>query len=390
MDPYKTLGVDKSASDKDIKLAYRELAKQWHPDKNPPERKDECEQTFKTITEAYQILSDPEKKHIYDQYGMAGLDGTQMPGGSPFDIFGQIFRNGGPQRPKKIEPIAVKIEVTLPELYLGTTKEVKYQRAIDCQDCSGTGSKSGVKKQCDVCKGQKVRLQRTGPMVAQVECNACKARGYQIDKSDQCLKCKTQGYVLVEETRTITISKGAHHGEKIVEPDVGHAIRGLIGDLVVILVQEDYDSPESEVGPTGVWERNGDDLYVKFRINLLDALAGFEYPFYHLDGKCLAIHKSDPTPPEQTIRITDKGMPSRNSYLNGNLYLTFEVQFPDELSPEQIEILRKVLDSNRVSIPEDATPVHYTICDPTQNNPDNEANDGPEGMGGQRVQCAQQ
>ncbi|KAM9992860.1 hypothetical protein ACTFIY_010305 [Dictyostelium cf. discoideum] len=349
---YDILGVARDASETDIKKAYRKLAIKYHPDKNPdPAAVDK----FKELTVAYEVLSDSEKRDIYDKYGEEGLK-EGGPGFSPDDIFSQFFGGGGGfggfggrggrRGPRKGEPLQHNLKVTLEDLYKGKVQKLALQKSSKCPDCAGKGStsKDGVKK-CDDCHGQgfKVIHRQIGPGMVQKlqsQCPSCKGEGNVIREKDRCPKCKGNKTIQEKKTLEVNIDKGMKHGQKIVFPEEGDYESPDIvpGDVIVVLVQKEHP----------VFQRDGDDLVMEHELTLLEALTGFTFYITHLDGRVITVKN----PPTQIIKqgdikcIYNEGMPGyKRPFEKGRLFIKFNVVFPTsgQITPENAKLLEKIL-----------------------------------------------
>jgi len=213
---YKRLGVDPSASADDIRKAYRKLAVKYHPDKNPDPK---AQEKFKEISSAYEVLSDPQKKELYDQYGEEGLQGGGFNPSSASSIFEQFFGGGRKPKPNKGEDIKFQLGVTLKDLYNGKTTKLKVTRNILCQGCNGRGSnKDGAVQTCTTCKGQGIRIitQQMGMMIQQMQtvCNDCRGKGQTIKEKDRCQRCSGNKVVPEEKQIEVHIDKGMQTGQK--------------------------------------------------------------------------------------------------------------------------------------------------------------------------------
>ncbi|KAL3828621.1 hypothetical protein ACJIZ3_017423 [Penstemon smallii] len=406
---YEVLGVPKTASPDDLKKAYKKAAIKNHPDKGGDPEK------FKELAHAYEVLSDPEKREIYDQYGEDALKEGMGGGGGggmhdPFDIFssffgGSPFGGGGSsrgRRQRRGEDVVHPLKVSLEDLYLGTTKKLSLSRNVLCSKCSGKGSKSGASLKCSGCQGtgMKVSIRQLGPgMIQQMQhhCNECKGTGETINDRDRCPQCKGEKVVQEKKVLEVHVEKGMQNGQKITFPGVAdEAPDTVTGDIVFVLQQKEH--PKFK-------RKNGDDLFVEHQLSLTEALCGFQLILPHLDGRQLLI-KSQPgevVKPNSYKAINDEGMPIyQRPFMKGKLYIHFNVEFPDSLSLDQVEALGKVLPSKPQS---QLTDMELDECEETTLHDVNiedemrrkahhqEAYDeDDEDMhgGGQRVQCAQQ
>ncbi|KAG7948790.1 hypothetical protein I3843_13G027000 [Carya illinoinensis] len=346
---YEILGVSKSASQDELKKAYKKAAIKNHPDKGGDPEK------FKEIAQAYDVLNDPEKREIYDQYGEDALkEGMGGAGSShnPFDIFesffgGGAFGGGGSsrgRRQKHGEDVVHTLKVSLDDLYNGTSKKLSLSRNILCQKCKGKGSKSGVSGRCYGCQGtgMKITTRQIGlGMIQQMQhvCPECRGSGEVISERDKCLQCKGNKVTQEKKVLEVHVEKGMQHGQKIVfEGQADQAPDTIAGDIVFVLQLKEHPK----------FKRKFDDLYVEHTISLTEALCGFQFALTHLDGRQLLI-KSNPgeiIKPGQSKAINEEGMPHyQRPLIKGRLYIHFNVDFPESgiLSAEQCRTLETIL-----------------------------------------------
>lgn len=336
-DYYKVLGVSKSASAADIKRAYRKLSLKYHPDKNSSP---EAATKFAEIANAYDVLSDPEKRSTYDKGGEEAVKQQEQrqnqPAADPFSIFEHFgFGFGGHQR-RQEEPqtpsVEIPVRVSLRQLYLGEVLEVSYVRQVLCVE------HSSCQKNCNDCQGPgiKMRTQQLAPgfvQQIQVRDDSCVARG-------KCWKspCKACPNGMTEEEEiqlTLDIHAGMQHGERIrFEQVADEAVGHTPGDLVFILdqVQDSH------------FTRSGDDLHTTISITLQDSLIGFTRRFKHLDDHEVVITKSDVTYCSEVYVVRGEGMPRKDTSTKGDLYVTLNIDFPREFSPAQKEMLKAALE----------------------------------------------
>jgi len=339
---YEVLGVPKNASPQQIKKAFRKLARQLHPDKHPGEE-DKYQAKFQELQSAYEVLSDPEKKKLYDRYGEAGLRGGGMGGGQ--DIFDMFFGGqGGPsrgrqQRRKKAPAIREFLDVTLEDLYLGSSKVIEYEKMTVCQPCNGKGGTKVM--ECQACNGRGVQvvLKRMGPMTVQTqrECPNCNGEGTSIPDGFKCKKCRGKGMNKCSKRIDFPIPRGSKHAQKIVLSGQGHEIPDAAnGDVVIVLRCVKH----------AIFQRVGADLAMTKKISLKEALCGFEIVVPHLSGFKLKIRSE----PREIVShgslkaVYSKGMPqkgSSNTY--GHLYVKFEIVFPEELDDETRAAIKELL-----------------------------------------------
>ena len=346
---YEVLGVSKSASQDELKKAYRKAAIKNHPDKGGDPEK------FKELAQAYEVLSDPEKREIYDQYGEDALKegmGGGGPSHSPFDLFdtffgGGAFGGGGSsrgRRQKRGEDVVHSLKVSLEDLYNGTTKKLSLSRNALCSKCKGKGSKSGASSRCYGCQGSgmKITTRQIGPgMIQQMQhvCPECRGSGEVISDRDRCPQCKGNKVTQEKKVLEVHVEKGMRDGQKITfEGQADEAPDTVTGDIVFGLQLKKHPK----------FERKYDDLYVEHNLSLTEALCGFQFALTHLDGRQLLI-KSNPgevIKPGQYKAINDEGMPHhQRPFMKGRLFIQFNVDFPESgvFSPEQCRTLETIL-----------------------------------------------
>lgn len=400
---YEILGVSKHASPDELKKAYRKAAIKNHPDKGGDPEK------FKELAQAYEVLSDPEKREIYDEYGEDALKEGMGGGGTshnPFDIFEQFFGGGAfgggssrGRRQRRGEDVVHSLKVSLEDLYNGTTKKLSLSRNVLCAKCKGKGSKSGVSGRCYGCQGTGVRTvtRQIGlGMIQQMQhaCPECKGSGEVISDKDKCPQCKGNKVSQEKKVLEVHVEKGMQHSQKIVfQGEADEAPDTVTGDIVFVLQQKEHPK----------FKRKYDDLYVEHTLSLTEALCGFQFALTHLDGRQLLI-KSNPgevVKPGQSKAINDEGMPHHGRpFMRGRLYIQFNVEFPDSgmLSTDQCRTLETFLPprpSNRLSDMELDECEETTLYDVNieeemrRKQQQQEAYDEDEDAA-PRVQCAQQ
>ncbi|MBI5798500.1 MAG: molecular chaperone DnaJ [Candidatus Yonathbacteria bacterium] len=348
-DYYKTLGVEKNASQDEIKKAFRTLAHKHHPDKGGDEKK------FKEASEAYQVLSDEKKRREYDTYGSAGpgqgFGGGQEGGFSGFqggfggqgfegvdlnDIFGDFFGGGRREQARRGRDIAVDLEISFSEAVFGVEHKVRITKTSACDTCHGSGAKPGAKmKECAHCKGKGRTRENVrtilGTFAQDRECTTCHGSGKVPE--EKCSTCKGAGVVRKEEQITIRVPAGIQNGEQVRLAGAGEAIQnGKAGDLYVRI----------HVGQHKVFHREGYNLVMTLNVKLSDALLGAEYPIQTLDGEIkLKIPKGVSS--GEILRVSGKGV-HIDSKRRGDLLIKLEVKTPTKLSrtaEKLIEDLRK-------------------------------------------------
>lgn len=350
-DYYDVLEVQKNASGDDIKKAYRKKAIQYHPDKNPGDKA--AEEKFKEAAEAYEILSDGDKKARYDRFGHAGMGGAAGGGGGHysnmddiFDHFGDIFgdafgfggRRGGGGQQRAVHRgtnIRIKVKLTLEEIAAGVTKKIKVNKYISCDTCKGSGAKNGNYKTCTTCNGQGrvTRVQDTflGRMQTQQACPSCGGEGRTI--SDKCTKCFGDGVVRSEEVIEIKIPAGVAEGMQLSVQGKGNAgpRNGVPGDLLVVIEEQEHE----------YFIRDGENLYYNLNVNLADAALGAEVEVPTITGKA-KIKIAAGTQSGKVLKLKGKGLPSVQGYQTGDLLVTIYVWTPQNLSKEEKQLLEKL------------------------------------------------
>jgi len=349
-DYYETLGINKSASDSEIKSAYRKLAKKHHPDANPGNA--QAEAKFKEISEAYAVLSDGDKKAAYDQYGHAAFDSTGGGGGGGYygnvnfdmhDIFNDFFGSGdifgrGRSRtgPRRGADLQMRMQIKFEEAVFGATKEVQLPINDNCDTCGGSGAKPGTHPEnCKECNGsgQVRRIQQTllGAMTTVATCPTCRGDGKII--KDPCTPCRGTGRVRVTKTLEITVPKGIDNGQSIRLAGKGEPGErgGPYGDLLITM----------QIRPHEVFTRQGTNLYLDVPITFVQATLGDEITIPMLDGTEEKHQVKAGTQPGAVVHIKGKGVPSlRNNRNLGDLVITLNISVPRNLKENQKEHLR--------------------------------------------------
>ncbi|GBG82858.1 hypothetical protein CBR_g36384 [Chara braunii] len=400
---YDILGVPKNASADELKKAYRKAAIKNHPDKGGDPEK------FKELAHAYEVLSDAEKREIYDQYGedalKEGMGGGGGPSVNPFDLFESFlnpgFGGGGRsgRRQRRGEDVVHPLKVTLEDLYNGTSKRLSLSRNVICTKCKGKGSKSGAIARCQGCQGSgmKVSIRQLGPgMIQQMQhvCPDCRGSGETISEKDKCGTCRGNKVVQEKKVLEVEVEKGMQHNQKITfQGAADEAPDTVTGDIVFVLQLKDHPK----------FKRKGDDLFMEHTLTLTEALCGFKYSITHLDNRQLLI-KSNPgeiIKPSQFKAINDEGMPHhQRPFMKGRLYIHFNVDFPENLTPEQCKTLESVLPPRP---PNQLTDMEIDECEETtlhdvnieeemrrKQQQQQEAYEEDAEESGPRVQCAQQ
>ena len=353
-DYYEILEVSKSANKEEIKKAYRKKAIQYHPDKNPGDKA--AEEKFKEAAEAYEILSDDNKRARYDQFGHAGVSGAGGFSGSGmsmddiFSHFGDIFGDLGggfgfssfggrfqqSQRVSRGTNLRVKVKLTLQEIAQGTEKKLKLKKFVTCKSCGGSGAEGNHGySTCNSCNGsgQVTRITNTilGRMQSTSICNTCGGAGKIITK--KCTSCYGEGIIQDEELITVKIPAGVAEGMQLTVSGRGNAARrgGINGDLIVVIEEE----PHAEL------VRDGNDLIYPLFISIPDAAMGSTVEIPTVDGKVKI--KVDPgTQPGKILRLRGKGIPEVNGYGRGDLLVTVNVWIPKEITREERAMLERL------------------------------------------------
>ena len=351
-DYYEVLGVSKGASEDEIKKAYKKLARQYHPDMNPGNK--EAEEKFKEVNEANEVLSDPQKKARYDQFGFAGVDPSYGAGGPGWgdgaagfdfgdlgDIFGSFFGGGfggarrNPNAPQRGESIRMSVGVDFIEAAFGCEKEVTLERSETCDTCRGNGSAPGTTPEvCPDCRGTGVvnQAQRTpfGVMQSQAPCGKCRGTGKIIHQP--CPDCHGSGRLRKRKTIKINIPAGIDDGQTISLRGQGHAGKngGTKGDLLITVL----------VKPHELFRREGTAVFCEAPITFAQAVLGAELEIPTIDGKVkYAIPEG--TQSGTVFRLRGKGIPVLNGKGRGDQYVTVAIETPKGLNKEQKEALRK-------------------------------------------------
>ena len=355
-DYYEVLGLQKGASDAEIKSAFRKMAMKYHPDRNPDNK--EAEEKFKEVNEAYSILSDPDKKSKYDKFGHAGVDpNAGFGGGGGFggfggfeDIFGDLFGGGGfggfggfggsrganRNGPRKGSDLQRRMDITFEEAAFGTKKEIRLTKNVVCDECNGSGAEKGTeKKTCPVCGGrgtvQSVQNTPFGQFATQTTCNRCGGTGQIIEKP--CQKCSGSGKV--RKTVTITVDIPAGVDTDSVIPIRGQGEPGTnggpAGDLYLIL----------NVAPHELFQRQGDDLWLEMPITFVQAALGDEITVPTLKEK-VSYKIPAGTQPDTVFRLKGKGIKNLKSNRYGDLYVKVDLEVPTKLDSKQKKMIREL------------------------------------------------
>lgn len=362
-DYYEILGVAKTASDEEIKKAYRKKAIQYHPDKNPGNK--EAEEKFKEAAEAYEVLSNTEKRQRYDQFGHAGVSGAAGGGfsGGGFsmedifsqfgDIFGGHFGGGfggfggfggggsrGGQRVNRGSNLRVRVKLNLAEIAKGAEKKIKIRKQVACSHCNGTGAEGGSSySTCNTCRGTGAvtRISNTilGRMQTQSVCPDCQGEGKIITR--KCTHCNGEGIVQQEEVITINIPAGVAEGMQLSMAGKGNAARrgGVNGDLLIVIEEE----PHPEL------IRDENDLVFNLLLSFPTAALGGTVEIPTIDGR-VKVKIESGTQPGKVLRLRGKGLPSVNQYGTGDLLVNISVYVPESLSRDERKLIEKLEESD--------------------------------------------
>lgn len=350
-DYYEVLGVQKGAADTEIKKAYRSLAKKYHPDVNPGDK--DAEAKFKEVNEAYEVLSDADKRAKYDQFGHSAFDPAAGAGGGYGgfggfgggfdvdlgDIFGSFFGGGGGSRqrrngPQKGDDIEINVTVTFEEAVFGCKKDVSFQKYSKCSSCNGSGSADGKSETCPTCRGtgQRRVMQNLGGMQFQstTTCDQCRGTGKYI--KTPCSKCRGSGFERITKKLSVDIPAGIDHGKGLVIRGAGNDGKngGAAGDVYVMV----------SVRPSSTFKRDGYHLYCEIPITIAEATLGAEIEVPTLEGM-EKFNIPEGTQTGTTFTLRGKGVPMINSSRRGDIYFTVNVETPKGLNEKQKELLRE-------------------------------------------------
>jgi len=339
-DYYEILGVTRSCTEIELKAAFRKLAMQHHPDRNPGDK--DCEHRFKELNEAYDVLKDGDKRAAYDRFGHAAFEHGGMGGhgfgadfGSTFaDIFEGIFgmasargRSSGRERGSDLR---YNMEISLDEAFTGKTAQIRIPTSVTCEACSGSGAKAGTKpKPCATCGGAGKIRHAQGFFTLERTCPTCHGRGQVID--DPCKVCGGGGRVTRERTLSVNIPTGVEDGTRIRLASEGEAgLRGgPAGDLYIFL----------EVAPHEFFQRDGADLHCRVPISMISAALGGEFEVPAIDGSKVRVKMPAGTQTGRRFRLTGKGMPVLRTKQTGDMYVQVAVETPQNLTKRQRELL---------------------------------------------------
>lgn len=340
-DYYEILGVNKNATDVELKKAYRKLAMQYHPDRNPGDQ--EAEEKFREINEAYQVLSDGTKRSQYDQYGRVFDEGGAGAGGfngdtifEEFfsDVFGDFFGTTGNtrrrSRPQKGQSVQYDMDITFMEAAFGCEKEIEIPVTENCARCDGSGAEPGAMETCPTCHGTGTVQRRQGLFAISTPCSNCGGTGQVI--KEVCKECRGAGTHRIKKKISLKIPAGIESGMTLRVTGKGNAGMngGPSGDLFVEITVTDHD----------FFRREGREIYVELPISFVDAILGKDIEIATLDGK-EQIHIKPGTQPGDRIVLKGKGLPDVQGYGVGNMNIDIKVMLPTKLTKEQKDLLHQ-------------------------------------------------
>jgi len=345
-DYYEVLGVGRSATKDDIKRAFRKMALKFHPDRNPGDK--DAEEHFKEAQEAYEVLSDENKRSRYDSYGHAGLEGMMGGGFQGFqgfqgfgdlfgDLFGEFFGGafgGRGQRPRRGEDIGQKLSIAFEEAVFGCDKEVAIEKEVLCHDCEGSGAKDPDDVTvCPACRGTGQEIRSQGFFSLQTTCSRCRGKGKMV--RNPCPACKGLGVEMVTERLQVKIPQGVDNGNRIKVAGQGYPGRngGPPGDLYLVLEVQDHER----------FHREGDDVHVVQSLSFVQAALGAELDIETLEGtESLKLPEGTQTGTE--FKFKGEGVPRLHGYGRGDFIVHVRVVTPTKLSRQQKDLLRQFAD----------------------------------------------
>lgn len=384
---YDVLEISTDADEITIKKAYKTLSKKWHPDRNL-DNKEEATTKFQAISDAYTVLSDSDKKQIYDMHGTLE---PQQPDFDPSDMFGGMFGGnmfggpfGGGGRQKQDDCI-VEQNVTLEDLFTMKKINIKYKQKTSCSKCNGSGTKDGKSSECGGCngQGQKVRIMRQGNMIQQVVgvCDECSGTGGKVSKNNICDMCHGNKYTIKDAVYEFQLNKKMSDNVKIAIDNMGHQIKNKKSNLIIIIKEQPHE----------LFKRMGKDLHIDIKLRLYQALYGFSKVITHLDGRNILLKYDRALSNMKTdMKVNSEGM-------GGHLYVHITTIIPklDRLEENENSLLKKLLIklntseySKELNIPKTIEKVYMEEVDKIVE--ENEEHNNMPQMGGQQVQCAQQ
>ncbi len=346
VDYYEILEINRNASDAEIKKAYRKLALKYHPDRNQGDK--EAEEKFKQVNEAYQVLSDPQKRAIYDKYGHQGLENNGFSGFDDVDIsdlnsifesffgggFGGFGFSSSNKKSNQKYPLDIETEITLEfyEAIFGCEKDITYRYKTICDNCDGTGDENKQKAICPDCNGRGEVYYRQGFMTFSQTCGRCKGSGSIIQ--NRCTKCKGSGYIEKTETTTIKIPAGVDHGNRIRVGGKGNIYNGRRGDLYVFIMVKDDEH----------FVRDGNNVYIEVPIFFTKAILGGEIKVPTLRGETTITIPPSVEDKKQFI-LKKEGIDDVHGRGRGDQIVQIKIVYPKKINSEQRELLEKLGES---------------------------------------------
>src|ERR1700733_4195807 len=341
---YEALSIERTATDGDIKSAFRKQAMQCHPDRNPGDK--DAEHRFKEINEAYEVLKDPDKRAAYGRFGHAAFEqGNGMAGAHGFgadfattfsdifdDLFGMGGRRGRGNSRERGADLRYNMEISLHEAYAGKTAQVRIPTSVTCEACSGSGAKPGSKpKVCTMCQGQGKVRHAQGFFTLERTCPQCQGRGQSIDSP--CASCSGSGRVTRERTLSVNIPAGVEDGTRIRLAGEGEAgVRGgPAGDLYIFL----------SLGSHDFFQRDGADIFCRVPISMITGALGGHIDVPTVEGGQTRVKVPEGTESGKQFRLKGKGMPVLRSKVSGDMYIQVEVETPKNLTRRQRELLEE-------------------------------------------------
>lgn len=353
-DLYEVLGVHKNATEQELKKAYRKLAMENHPDRNPGDKG--AEERFREINSAYEVLSDQQKRTQYDQYGRVfengqGFGGGSSAGGGDFsntifeeffgDVFGDFFgnvgagRSGSKRRPQRGSSIEIKSTIEFSEAVFGCEKEISIPKTENCKRCDGTGAEPGGLETCDTCGGSGVRQQRQGLFAINTTCNVCGGTGQKI--KEVCKECRGEGKKKVHKKLSIKVPAGIEDGMTIRISGEGNSgtFGGPAGDLYIHVTVKEHE----------YFVREGRDIFLELPLSFVDAILGTSVNIPTLEGSEELKIKAGSQPGDR-ITLKGKGVPDVKGYGVGNMYIDLKVVLPTKVDKDQRELLENFKSSS--------------------------------------------
>lgn len=334
-DYYEILNVSRNASETELKKAYRQMALKYHPDKNPGDK--EAEEKFKEASEAYEVLRDPEKRRIYDQFGHEGLKGSGFGGFSGFedifssfgDIFGEFFGGGGQRTGNDLR---ADLTITFEEAAFGTQKEIDVRKHVLCGTCRGSRCKPGTTpERCSTCRGTGQLVRSQGFFSLSTPCPDCHGMGQIV--RDPCPECRGEGVTLERKTISVNVPAGVDDGSRLRLRGEGETGPGLPpGDLYVFVHVKAHD----------FFRRDGYDIYCRLNLTVSQAALGADIEVPMLDGKTQTINVPPGTQSGQTYRIPGAGIPHVRGHGRGDQIIQFFVEIPTKLNKRQRELFHEL------------------------------------------------